>query len=78
MSKVRTKQNRDPTKFPQSGLEARLIKEFLAEKGYRMSDLKDLPDNERRDLMVAACMYAAIRLANIEARSRFVEKIELD
>lgn len=78
MSKVLPKQNRNPPKFPQSSLEARLIEEFLAEKGYRMSDLKNLPDNERRDLMVAACMYAAIRLANIEARSKFVEKIELD
>lgn len=66
----------DVLRGPESTLERKLITEFLASKGYQMSDLTTLPEQERHDLMTEACRYATIRLAEIEARSKFRRKIE--
>jgi len=60
---------------PQSSLERILIKEYLLEKGYRLSDLKDLPREQARSLMVAACRYASLKLAEVESRARMREAI---
>lgn len=61
---------------PQSALERNLIEEYLLEKGYRLSDLKNMPTREASDLMKEACLYAALRLAEIESRGEFQRKIE--
>jgi hypothetical protein len=61
---------------PESGLERRLIAEYLLSKGYRRSDLRSLPEEERKALMKEACIYAALRLANIEAKTKFSQKIK--
>ena len=66
--------DRDMNEWPESALEQRLIAEYLHSKGYRKSDLKNLPEERRKSLMKEACIYAAVKLANIEAKSRFNQK----
>jgi len=61
---------------PESSLERKLIAEYLLGKGYRMSDVRKLPEPEMIRLMKEACRYAALRLAEIESRSKFRHKIE--
>jgi len=58
------------------GLERKLIKEYLQREGYGESELAAMSPEARREVMVAACLYATIRLAQIEARSKFIHKIE--
>jgi hypothetical protein len=60
---------------PQSSLERKLIKEFLLKEGYRPSDLKNLPREQAKSLMVAACRYASLKLAEVESRARMREGI---
>ena len=64
-------QDRDVKRVSQSVLERKLIAKYLLTKGYRLSDLRNLPEEERKILMKEACSYAAVRLANIEAKSKF-------
>jgi hypothetical protein len=56
----------------QSSLERSFIHEYLHSKGYLWSDLGKLPKQEASSLMKKACIYAALKLSEIEARSRFV------
>jgi hypothetical protein len=58
-------------------LERRLIAEYLLSKGFQYSDLRNLPVEERKILMKEACLYASVRLANIEAKNKFRKKILL-
>jgi hypothetical protein len=68
-------QDRDATDAFESSLERQLIVEYLLSKGYRKSDLRNLPEEQRSVLMTEAIVYAALRLANIEAKSKFRQKI---
>lgn len=65
-------------KAPQSPLEQQLIIDFLADKGYTLVDLKTLPASFAKELMTAACSYASLKLAEIEARSKFRNKIQYE
>jgi N-acetylglutamate synthase-like GNAT family acetyltransferase len=56
-------------------LEASLIAEFFAERGFTMQDLKQLPPEEARQLRIEASKYATARLAELEARARFISTI---
>jgi hypothetical protein len=60
---------------PQSALEKKLIKEYLLEKGYRLKDLRGLPKAEAVSLMKEACLYASLKLAEVESRAQFREEI---
>lgn len=60
----------------ESSLERRLIVEYLLNKGYRLSDMRSLPPEQRKGLMKEACIYAAVRLAHIEAKSKFNQKFK--
>ena len=62
-------------KTSQSTLEHQLTMDFLPEKGFRLVDLKELPDNLAKELMTEASAYASLKLAEIEARSGFRRKI---
>jgi hypothetical protein len=62
---------------PQSLLERTLITDYLLSQGYLMSDLKELPRQVTKRLMSEACRFAALRLAEIEAKSKFLQKIRL-
>ena len=61
---------------PHSLLERTMIAEYLLAKGYLLSDLKDLPEEEAKKLMKEACLYANLKLAEIEAKAKFRRKIE--
>jgi hypothetical protein len=60
---------------PHSELEWQLITDYLKEKGYSRNDLQNLSEDEAHNLRVEACRYASLKLAEIEARSRFLHKI---
>lgn len=62
--------------YQESALEQQLIAEYLHSKGYTEADLQSLPDEQRKGLMKDACLYATMKLANIEAKSRFRQKIK--
>jgi hypothetical protein len=68
--------DRDMLEGPQSGLERKLIAEHLLSKGYRKSDLQNMPEEQRKALMKEACVYAAVKLANIEAKFKFRLRIQ--
>jgi hypothetical protein len=65
-------------KAPQSPLERQLIINFLWTKGYRLENLQTLPADLAKELMTAACTYASLKLAEIEARSQFQHKIRYE
>jgi len=65
-------------KAPQSSLERQLIIDYLAEKGYRLEDMHTLPIDLSKELMTAACTYASLKLAEIQARSQFRRKIQFE
>jgi len=67
----------DATGNTESTLERKLIAEYLLGKGYTWSDLKDLPKKKANSLMKEACRYATLKLAEIEARSKFRRKIHM-
>lgn len=58
-------------KSPQSALERDLIREHLRDKGYRLEDLHNLPQEEARKLMKEAYLYASLKLAEVEAKAGF-------
>ena len=60
----------------QPALERSFILEYLQSKGYLMSDLRNLPKQKAGNLMKEACSYAALKLAEIEARSKFIHNIK--
>ncbi len=63
------------SKGPQSVLERRFIKEYLHSKGYRLEEIKRMPDEEMKKLMSEACKYASLKLAEFESRAQFREEI---
>lgn len=63
------------SKGHQSSLERSLIRQFLRSKGYQVADLRCLSRAEARELMIAACIYASLKLAEIESRAKFREDI---
>jgi hypothetical protein len=67
--------DQDLQESPESALERKLIEEYLLNKGYQKTDLRGLPAQEVSSLMKEACRYASLRLAEIEARSKFRRKI---
>ena len=62
-------------RMPHSELEWQLITDYLKEKGYSRNDLRNLSEDEAHRLRVEACRYASLKLAEIEARSQFLQKI---
>jgi hypothetical protein len=62
---------------PQSSLERHLIEEYLKDKGFSIEDLKKLPEEEAKTLRKEACMYASLKLAELEAKSQFRDEIHL-
>ena len=80
MTKPKNKTNPKASfdKSPQSALERELIKEYLRDKGYRREDLRKLPKEEAKTIMKAACMYASLKLAEVEAKAGFRQKIHYE
>lgn len=60
---------------PQSEIERALLEEFLARQGLSLQDLKSLPPERVKALMTEACKYASLKLAQLESKAGFREKI---
>ncbi len=60
---------------PQAALERKLIEEYLRSKGYCLHDLGRLPRAEAKKLMIETCAFATARLAEVESRAKFQQKI---
>ncbi len=54
---------------PLTELEHKLIEEYLQEKGYRYADLKSLPEDKAKSLLIDACRFVGLKLAEMEARA---------
>lgn len=61
---------------PQSRLERKYLEEYLQSKGYTLESIRNLAREERRQLLIEACTYASLKLANIEAKAKFKEDIQ--
>ncbi|MFN2177457.1 MAG: hypothetical protein ACK2UM_19670 [Anaerolineales bacterium] len=59
----------------QTPLEIHFIIDYLHEKGYLLRELKKLPEEEAKQLMIEACIFASLKLAQIESKVQFREKI---
>lgn len=66
------------TSGPQSALETKYIEEYLLDHGYHWSDLHDLSESEAKRLMTEACTYASFKLAEVESRAQFRQRIHMD
>ncbi len=60
---------------PQSALEKKFVEEYLQSKGYSRDNLHKLPEELVKQLMREACMYASLKLAEVQAKSQFREEI---
>jgi hypothetical protein len=67
-----------PLATPLAGLERALADEFVRERGYDPAALEALAEPERHALLSAASTHAALKLAEIESRSRFVHDMHGD
>jgi hypothetical protein len=64
-----------PLEDPQARLERALIDEYLQGRGCSLSTVDLKPLDERRNLLMQAAQYAAVRLAEIDARAAYVHDI---
>ncbi|MBI5943275.1 MAG: hypothetical protein HY864_02805 [Chloroflexi bacterium] len=61
---------------PESALERMLIDEFLNQNGITsIKELCNLPEEEAKQLMINACRYASLKLAEVESTDRFQKDI---
>jgi hypothetical protein len=60
---------------PEGQLERALIKEFLLAHGLDENALHTLPEDEVKRVLTEASVYAAAKLAEVEARAQFVHDI---
>jgi len=61
---------------PESALEKMLIESCLKEKGFSsIKELSKLPTDEAKKLMMEACRYASLKLAEVESTDRFQKDI---
>jgi len=60
---------------PEGQLEKALIDEFLRARGLDSGALHALPEDETKRVLTEASVYAGTKLAEIEARARFVHDI---
>lgn len=64
-----------PMEDPESQLERALIDEFLRARGLDVSAVHRLPEEEAKRVWTEASVYAAAKLAEVEARAHFVHEI---
>ena len=71
----------DPSKYSlvdsKSALERMYIEEYLQGRGLTLRDLQGKHPDEVKKLMVQACSYSSHKLAELESKSKFREKIHL-
>ena len=54
-------------------LEDVLFETYLEGKGYKLEDLKNLPEKEAKQLMKEASIYASGKLAEVEVKARLMQ-----
>jgi hypothetical protein len=64
-----------PIEDPQADLERALIEDYLRERGCDLATIDLKTPGERRTLLVQAAQYAAVKLAEIDARAAYVEEL---
>lgn len=64
-----------PLHDPAAGLERRLVDEYLQQQGRSRAELPSLPEPVRMKLLRDAEIYAAGRMAEIEARAHYVDDL---
>ena len=64
-----------PLEDPEGPLETALIEEFLRARGLDSVVLQTLPPDTAKRVLTEASVYAATKLAEIEARAHFVHEI---
>lgn len=60
---------------PHTILAWQLIRAYISRRGYRLETIHELPAELQKELMTAANLYASLKLAEIESRSRLRQKI---
>lgn len=60
---------------PQWAMAKQLMEEYLDKQGYSLADLKNLPPEKAKALRIEACNYASLKLAQVESKVGFREKI---
>ena len=64
-----------PMEDPQASLERAFIEEYLKTRGHSLRGLHVLPEEQVNALLRAASLYAATKLAEVEARAAYVHEI---
>ena len=64
-----------PLEEPLAELERRIIDDYIREHGHDPATLRDSADAGARKILVAASVYAATRLSEVEARSHYVRDL---
>lgn len=72
---MKADQTASPPGAPFSQLEQTLIDEFVRARGYDPLKLAELPEAVRKRLLTDASVHASARIAEIEARSSFLDEI---
>jgi len=63
---------------PEAQLERNLIEEFLRSRGLDWHALHALPEDQATRVLKEASMYAASKLAEVEARAHYVHELHGD
>jgi hypothetical protein len=64
-----------PMEDPQALLERAFIEEYLRNRGYTLRSLHELPPEPLKAILRDASLYAATKLAEVEARAAYVHDI---
>jgi hypothetical protein len=64
-----------PLPDPDGKLERAFMQEFLRARGHDLRSVETLPEDERKQLLRDASMYAAARLAEVQARAHFLGEL---
>ncbi len=60
---------------PQGPLEQAFIEEYLRWRGCDAAQLVRLPEDSRRRLLKEASIYAAMKLADVESKARYIHEL---
>jgi hypothetical protein len=68
----------DIIKATKSPLEWQLINSYLEEEGYCLEDLKTLPDDVSKRLLIEACTFASVKMVEIQARIQYLQSFSYE